>query len=111
MIIKGFQVEGMLVDAFTRCAHYHSEKDIIAIKFKCCDTYYPCFECHDALAGHERVRWKKDEFACRAILCGQCGSELTIAEYINANSQCPRCRAPFNPGCQSHYAIYFEMED
>lgn len=45
-------VKGRTTDDQTRCIHYHSAVDIIAIKFKCCNTYYPCFYCHEEEAGH-----------------------------------------------------------
>ena len=43
MQCKGHHVAGDVIDSETRCTHYHSELDIIAIKFYCCDTYFPCF--------------------------------------------------------------------
>lgn len=107
MDVKGFEVKGLEVDSHTRCTHYHSEVDIIAIKFKCCQTYYPCYECHEATSGHEIVRWGKDEHAEKAILCGGCGTELTIDAYLKSRSTCPHCHAKFNPGCSLHYDRYF----
>ena len=47
MICKGHHVAGNVIDSETRCAHYHTELDIIAIKFYCCDTYFPCYQCHE----------------------------------------------------------------
>lgn len=41
------QVIGKPIDHQIRCIHYHTTNDIIAIKFKCCDQYYPCYSCHD----------------------------------------------------------------
>lgn len=108
MNIKGKQVTGLAVDKETRCAHYHTERDIIAIKFKCCKTYYSCYECHEALADHPASVWRKEEFDERAILCGVCGYELTIREYLACNAECPHCHASFNPGCARHYPLYFE---
>ena len=35
-----FKIYGLTVDNQTRCQHYHSVLDIIAIKFKCCDKFY-----------------------------------------------------------------------
>ncbi|MEI2340752.1 hypothetical protein V8V71_18610, partial [Priestia megaterium] len=40
-------VKGDTVDSETRCMHYRTDKDIIAIKFYCCNTYYPCYQCHN----------------------------------------------------------------
>ncbi|WP_343795984.1 CHY zinc finger protein [Bacillus carboniphilus] len=108
MNIHGINIKGAVTDNQTRCKHYHSEKDIIAIKFKCCDTYYPCYHCHQEIAGHEPEVWKEEEFDQRAILCGSCGTEITIHEYRNCGSTCPHCKASFNPGCALHYHLYFE---
>jgi uncharacterized CHY-type Zn-finger protein len=101
-------LKGKLIDAETRCEHYHSEKDIIAIKFKCCNTYYPCFECHQENTGHSSLKWKKEEFNNIAILCGHCKYEMSINSYMQSNHQCPSCKAHFNPNCSNHYHLYFE---
>jgi len=101
-------VMGKPIDEFTRCVHYHSDKDIIAIKFKCCDQYYPCFSCHEETTDHTPQVWPKKEYDTKAILCGQCRHELTINEYLNAGDQCPNCSALFNPNCSLHYPLYFE---
>ncbi|MCO8244566.1 MULTISPECIES: CHY zinc finger protein [unclassified Haladaptatus] len=106
--IHGIDVHGIDVDAETRCAHYDTECDVIAIRFSCCNEYYPCFRCHDAVADHPRETWAKDERDTEAVLCGVCGSELTISEYLGCESQCPECDAEFNPGCANHYELYFD---
>lgn len=105
---NNIKVKGQVIDEQTRCTHYHSERDIIAIKFKCCNTYYPCYHCHQEV-NHNMERWKREEFDEKAILCGVCGHELTIHEYLNASHSCPYCEASFNPGCQLHHHIYFEI--
>lgn len=102
-------LKGKLIDDQTRCTHYHSVLDIIAIQFKCCDTYYPCYECHQEEAGHEATVWAKEERETNAILCGKCKEELTITEYLNSGNQCPQCNAEFNPKCSTHYHLYFEV--
>ena len=104
MIIKGIQV-----DEQTRCVHYHSLLDIIAIKFKCCNEYYPCYYCHQQQAGHPAIVWRKDEFNTKAILCGSCKNEMSIAEYKECNYICPFCNAAFNPHCFKHNHLYFEQ--
>jgi len=101
-------VKGKLVDQETRCEHYHKSEDIIAIKFYCCDTYYPCYKCHEECADHEIQRWPRDHFDEKAILCGKCQHELTINEYLQSSYTCPVCEATFNAGCARHYSIYFE---
>jgi uncharacterized CHY-type Zn-finger protein len=90
--IRGINVFGKTVDDQTRCVHWHSELDIIAIKFKCCDKYYPCFSCHEEEADHEHQVWPKEEFDQKAILCGVCGNELTITDYMASNNTCPTCK-------------------
>jgi uncharacterized CHY-type Zn-finger protein len=109
--IGGTTVFGKSVDNQTRCVHWHSQLDIIALKFKCCDKYYPCFSCHEEEADHKHQVWPKSEFDEKAILCGACGEELSIKEYMASNNTCPHCEAPFNPGCSNHYHLYFEVED
>ncbi len=102
-------VKGNLVDSETRCVHYQSKRDIIAIKFKCCKDYYPCYECHAELAGHKPEVWTKQERNEKAILCGLCKTELTIREYLDSSDICPRCGSSFNPNCNRHFHLYFEV--
>ena len=102
-------IKGKFVDSETRCLHYHSQLDVIAIKIKCCNTYYPCFYCHEEDADHQAKIWLKEEFNEKAILCGVCKVELTINGYKNCNYQCPNCNAAFNPKCVYHDHLYFEQ--
>lgn len=109
MINHGYFILGNNVDVETRCAHYHKEIDRIAIKFYCCQTYYPCYECHDELGCGETKQWPSDQFHTKAILCGACGYELTVSEYLTCHSSCPNCQSPFNPGCSLHAHLYFDV--
>lgn len=102
-------IHGKPVDDNTRCIHYHSVLDVIAIKFKCCGKYYPCYQCHEETAGHAAITWKKNEWNTKAIFCGICKKELTIEQYVQSGNQCPNCNALFNPGCSRHYHLYFEV--
>ena len=104
------EVFGRVIDDNTRCEHYHSPVDIIAIKFKCCSKYYPCFQCHKETAGHEAQIWSKDEWDTKAVLCGACKTELTIHEYMRSGNRCPNCQAEFNPNCSKHYHLYFQAK-
>ena len=106
-LIHGEEINGVNVDAQTRCAHYNSELDIIAIKFKCCRRWFPCYECHQECADHVAETWPADEWNEVAILCGMCGNKQPIADYFEGNSICPACSANFNPGCAKHYHLYF----
>lgn len=108
--INGINVFGKPVDNQTRCVHWHSQLDVIAIKFKCCDKYYPCFSCHKETTDHKPEVWPRAEFDSKAILCGVCGTELTINEYMESDNTCPKCQAAFNPGCSKHYHLYFETD-
>lgn len=100
---------GIGVNTRTQCVHYHSERDIIAIKFKCCNAFYACIHCHNETVGHAPVVWPQTEFDAAAILCGNCRIVLSIREYLASHNTCPHCRAAFNPGCANHYHFYFEM--
>ncbi|UCZ53890.1 hypothetical protein LGQ02_03650 [Bacillus shivajii] len=110
MKIGGTKVRGIDVDNETRCTHYDSEIDRIAIKFKCCNTYYPCYSCHAELTTHTPKKWSQNEFDEKAILCGACGTELSINEYMNSGATCPNCEAEFNPKCANHYHLYFDVD-
>ncbi|ARJ51265.1 CHY zinc finger protein [Staphylococcus lutrae] len=101
-------VYGATIDDETRCVHYHTPLDIIAIKFKCCNKYYPCFKCHNESEKHHPKRWHSDEFDVHAILCGVCQHEMSIETYM-MNESCPKCNAHFNNRCKFHYHHYFEI--
>jgi uncharacterized CHY-type Zn-finger protein len=102
-------VHGTLVDEQTRCTHYHSTLDIIAIKMKCCNKYYACIHCHNEAEKHAIEVWTKQEHNEKAILCGNCNNELTINTYLNCENVCPSCSSNFNPKCSNHYHFYFEV--
>lgn len=102
-------IKGKTIDEQTRCVHYNSDLDIITIKFKCCQTYYPCYYCHQEDTNHPASVWSKSEFNSKAILCGNCKTELTITEYFNSNNCCPKCKEAFNPRCANHHHFYFEV--
>jgi uncharacterized CHY-type Zn-finger protein len=108
-VVSNIEIRGKVTDEQTRCVHYHSDLDIIAIKFKCCNTYYPCIHCHDEEAQHKSEVWKKDEFKVKAVLCGNCKTELSINDYLSCNAVCPSCSALFNPRCSNHHHYYFEV--
>lgn len=107
--IFNVEVSGVALDRETRCAHYHGETDIIAIKFKCCEKWFACHECHFALAGHIAEIWPQNDFDQDVILCGACGHQLTATEYLASDSKCPKCDRNFNPGCSRHRHLYFAV--
>ena len=107
-VVHSVEVHGEFVDEETRCAHWNSKLDIVALKFKCCGRWYPCFECHAELADHPVQVWPREERNELAVLCGSCGHEFAIEEYLDCDSTCTKCNASFNPGCAKHYDLYFE---
>lgn len=106
--IHNILVRGVEVDEQTRCKHYHTKLDIIAFKFSCCNTYYPCILCHYSLTDHDAITWSFEQLNTKAVLCGACGYELTINEYRTCSYQCPSCSASFNPACAKHEHYYFD---
>jgi uncharacterized CHY-type Zn-finger protein len=108
--VEGRPVRGVEVGPETRCAHYDSERDVVALRFACCEAYFPCFRCHDATADHETERLSV-ETEETAALCGVCGAGLTPREFVDGEHRCPDCGAAFNPGCGDHYDLYFDFEE
>ena len=102
-------IHGVGVTERAQCKHYRSDRDVVAIRFKCCDTFYACVDCHDQLAGHAAVVWSKGERDMPAIFCGACHGMFSIAQYLGCENKCPKCRAGFNPACANHYHLYFEL--
>mgnify|MGYP002338726991 CR=1 FL=1 len=103
-------VHGVDIDDETRCAHYSSESDVVALRFGCCGEYYACFKCHRAITDHPSEPWPTGRRGEPAVRCGVCSADLTVARYISRDV-CPDCGARFNPGCADHYHIYFEWID
>ena len=104
------KIYGPVVDEETRCVHYHTSLDIVAIKFKCCGRFYPCYKCHEESEPHPIERWSREEFDEEAIYCGHCQHTLSINQYMGA-AVCPHCGANFNKRCKAHYHIYFEVDE
>lgn len=102
-------LRGVEVDLETRCSHYDDSRDVIALRFACCNTYYPCFKCHQATTEHPSLRWPKDRRDEPAVLCGACGSTMTAAAYLHGDHTCEECGTAFNPGCIDHHDRYFAI--
>lgn len=109
-IVSPETVYGVDTDSETRCAHYGSDEDVVALRFGCCESYYACFKCHAALADHPPEPWPTERRQEPAVRCGVCDADLTAAEYMETDV-CPKCETRFNPGCADHYHIYFEWVD
>lgn len=107
--VGGTGVVGIGVDHQTRCAHYATERDVLAIAFPCCGTFYPCYCCHAAVADHDAEVWPTSEREEHALLCGVCGHLTTIEAYLDAPLACADCGTAFNPGCADHHDRYFEV--
>ena len=101
---------GNLIDDETRCEHYNSTKDIIAVKMKCCGKYYACIKCHNKAEVHKPQVWNENEFETLAIICGQCKTEISINKYLQCQNICPNCGSEFNEKCRNHYHLYFEYK-
>lgn len=99
------RVYGLPVDHQTRCVHWHSPVDIVALSHPCCERFYPCADCHDAVTEHMRTTWPRAEQR-PTVLCGACGNTMTAKEYMGADG-CPVCQHPFNPKCALHRNKYF----
>lgn len=100
---------GRVLDEAGRCAHWHSERDILSIQFPCCGEFWACRECHDELADHPAEVWPNGRFDAQALMCGVCRATQTITDYLMNPNACPSCGAEFNPGCASHHPLYFEV--
>jgi uncharacterized CHY-type Zn-finger protein len=105
------RVFGVDLDEQTRCAHYHSAQDVIAIKMRCCRRYFACKDCHAAAETHAIEVWPRAEWDQPAVLCGVCRKEMSIREYLDCGNRCTGCAAEFNPRCRNHYHFYFEWAD
>lgn len=102
------QIYGNTVDDETRCVHYRTRQDVVAIKFRCCSRFYPCHLCHGEAESHPAGLWPVGEWSERAILCGVCKETMSITEYRQVTG-CPSCHAAFNEGCKLHEHLYFEV--
>ncbi|CDO96523.1 unnamed protein product [Kluyveromyces dobzhanskii CBS 2104] len=100
------QLFGRLVDDQSRCEHWHGPLDVIALRFKCCNKYYACHQCHQELESHTPIRYSITEKSVPLIACGVCRLEMSFADY-SRTLQCPKCSSQFNPGCKLHYDMYF----
>ncbi|MBP2622941.1 CHY zinc finger protein [Streptococcus oricebi] len=100
------RVFGLEIDEETRCLHYHSDLDIVALKCWACQDYFSCYQCHDSLRDHHFVAYPSKQKSDKVVLCGACKSELTISLYRGQLS-CPNCKRAFNPACKNHYDLYF----
>jgi len=100
------EVRGPAVDPQTRCIHYGSPLDVVALRAPCCDAWYPCHLCHAAVADHPLEMIPRSEHHLPAALCGVCRATMTVPEYLAADA-CPSCGAAFNPGCAAHAHLYF----
>ena len=116
-------LRGVAVDPDTRCAHWDSALDVVALRFGCCGVFSPCHACHAATADHDPELWPRPRFDDPAVLCGVCGTTLSARAYLDGDSEgrspsasratpdddaCPACGAAFNPGCRRHRDRYFE---
>jgi len=100
-------LRGVAVGPETRCAHYDGPRDVIAIRFACCEVYYPCIECHAVTTDHPATSWPHARRHESVVLCGACDRTMAATAYLQADHTCPHCGAAFNPGCAAHHDRYF----
>lgn len=103
-------VHGLSVSPLTQCTHYSSPLDIIAIKHACCNKFYACISCHNALESHKPDVWPRNKREEKTVLCGACKHALSVMEYLESGSQCSKCGSGFNPRCKRHWGMYFEVD-
>ena len=109
VLVGGVEVRGVDVDEGTRCAHYGTDRDVVAAAFPCCGTFFPCHRCHAAVADHDDHRWPRSSFDERAVLCGACVETLAVETYLDSPLACPACETAFNPDCRDHHDRYFDV--
>ncbi|MGZ0711960.1 CHY zinc finger protein (plasmid) [Coraliomargarita sp. W4R53] len=109
MSSDSINVYGLSIDEQTRCVHYSTERDIVAIRFFCCELYYPCHLCHEETSGHRIEVWPRELFCRKAIACGACRHEFSIQQYLTMD-HCTSCASEFNPGCSTHHHLYFSTD-
>lgn len=102
----GMQIRGVDVDEQGRCAHYRSARDVVANRCATCGDYWACHACHAEVTDHPFGRMPVAAQA--SVLCGACSHAMDYAAY-SAAAACPRCGHPFNPGCELHAPLYFEI--
>eukprot|EP01052_Picozoa_sp_SAG31_P033622 SAG31_NODE_3824_length_3849_cov_2.006400_2_plen_208_part_00 len=105
------KVHGVGLDAQTRCAHWRSPSDVLALKAPCCGRFYACHSCHAELENHEWQPWPAATPGSEhALFCGVCQSSFSLEDYLGASCPaCPACAAAFNPGCKNHWELYFNQ--
>ncbi|MDW3648542.1 MAG: CHY zinc finger protein [Bacteroidia bacterium] len=109
ILIGGQRVQGLELDSQSRCVHWNSELDIVALRMPEDEAFYACYECYEAIHHTLPPRWKKEDFEeAKSILCGQCGTVMSVRTYLDSKNHCPSCKSSFNPGCAKHYHFYFE---
>ncbi|WP_040606406.1 CHY zinc finger protein [Salsuginibacillus kocurii] len=109
--LHGQIVCGVNLDQESRCAHYATSLDIVALKCICCEVFYACHQCHQELVVAAFEPWPASRKHEPSVLCGHCGQLMTFESYLSSNYQCLNCRAAFNPGCGRHTHFYFSSSE
>lgn len=104
-------IHGAPVDDETRCEHWDGPRDVVAFRLRCCNDWYPCRRCHDEHTDHGTRTWGPGDLDEHAVLCGACKRTLTIDTYLACQHNCPHCGTRFNPGCEDHWDLYFDVAE
>ncbi|WP_438835700.1 CHY zinc finger protein [Streptococcus pluranimalium] len=59
--------KGIVIDDNSRCQHYHSSQNIVALKYADCHSYYACYKCHGAMESHSFKATSADEV--KPVIC------------------------------------------
>ena len=98
------KINGLLVDNESRCQHYHSPLDIVALKCYDCQKYYACYQCHDHIEDHRFRAYPCHIRQDKVVICGVCLHEMTIENYQKSIS-CSHCHSRFNPACSKQTGL------
>ncbi|WP_236630120.1 CHY zinc finger protein [Corynebacterium atypicum] len=106
---------GICLDAYGRCVHYRTHRDVVLNRCGTCGDYFACHLCHQELCDHPFGRLTIADSS--AVMCGACGSVLGYSEYAirppgrgdSGRPCCPHCGHEFNPGCARHTHFYWRV--
>ena len=82
ILVRG---KGLSEHSETRCSHWHSPRDVLALAAPCCGgDFFACAQCHDEVTGHVLQPWPSDTpLATHALLCGK--EDVKVIPYFFMN--------------------------
>ena len=93
-------LRGVGLDAQTRCAHYATARDVVALRFACCPAYWSCHRCHAELTDHPAVPVPADALDVVAAVrfAGQHGLRVEVGAGGLDGRRGHKCRGHPNGG-------------